>query len=62
MAGPLGVLAAGPTATTTEVEDVDDRPPLGCWRQDPAAATTEVEDIDGGPPGGTGGRSGSAHH
>jgi hypothetical protein len=62
MAGPLGVLAAGPAAATTEVEDVDDMPPLGCWRQDPAAATTEVEDIDGGPPGGTSGRSDSAHH
>jgi hypothetical protein len=24
--GPLGVLAAGPTATTTEVEDVDGGP------------------------------------
>jgi hypothetical protein len=27
MAGPLGVLAAGPTAATTEVGDVDGGPP-----------------------------------
>jgi hypothetical protein len=26
MAGPLGVLAAGPAATTTDVEDVDGGP------------------------------------
>jgi hypothetical protein len=55
MTGPLGVLA-GPTTTTTEVEDVNGGPPGGCWRQGPVAATTEVEDVDGGPPGGAGGK------
>jgi hypothetical protein len=29
MAGPLGVLAAGLTVGTTDVEDVDDGPPRG---------------------------------
>jgi hypothetical protein len=29
MAGPLGVLATGPAAATTDVEDVDGRPPVG---------------------------------
>jgi hypothetical protein len=34
MAGPLGgVLAAGPIAATTEVEDVDGGPSGGCWQQ-----------------------------
>jgi hypothetical protein len=33
IAGLLGVLPAGPTATTIEVEDVDGRPPGRCWRQ-----------------------------
>jgi hypothetical protein len=28
--GTPGVLAVGPTAATTEVEDVDDGPPRGC--------------------------------
>jgi hypothetical protein len=32
MAGPLGVLAAGLAATTTDVEDVDGRPPMGAVR------------------------------
>jgi hypothetical protein len=27
MAGPLGVLATGPTAATTKVEDINGRPP-----------------------------------
>jgi hypothetical protein len=27
------VLTVGPTAATTEVEDVDGGPPEGCWRQ-----------------------------
>jgi hypothetical protein len=62
MAGPLGVLAAGPAAVTTKVEDVDGGPPGGVGgkvRQrpppnsgGPAAATTDVEDVDGGPPRG----------
>jgi hypothetical protein len=29
MASPLGVLAAGPAAGTTDVEDADGRPPVG---------------------------------
>jgi hypothetical protein len=33
MADPLGVSAAGPTAATIEVEDVDGGPPAWCWRQ-----------------------------
>jgi hypothetical protein len=32
MAGPLGVLVAGPAAATTDVEDVDGGPPGGCCR------------------------------
>jgi hypothetical protein len=28
-----GLLAAGPTAATTEVGDIDGGPPRGCWRQ-----------------------------
>jgi hypothetical protein len=33
MVGPRGVLAVGPTAATTEVEDVHSGPPGGCWWQ-----------------------------
>jgi hypothetical protein len=62
MAGPMGVLAAGPAAATTEVKNVDGRPPRGVLAVGPAVATTDVEDVDGGPPGGAGGRSGSGHH
>jgi hypothetical protein len=54
------VLAAGPAAATTEVEDVNGEP-LGLLAAGPAAATTEVEDINGGPPGGAGGKSESDH-
>jgi hypothetical protein len=32
MAGPWVVLAAGPAAATTEVEDVDGGLLGGCWR------------------------------
>jgi hypothetical protein len=50
---PWGVLPAGPTTTTTEVEEDVDGGPLGALPADPVAATTEVEeDIDGGPPRG----------
>jgi hypothetical protein len=45
------VLATGPAAATTEVEDVDGgalRVLVAC----PAAVTTDVEDVNGGPPGG----------
>jgi hypothetical protein len=45
------VLAAGPAAATTKVEDVDGGP-LGVLVASLALATTEVEDIDGGPPRG----------
>jgi hypothetical protein len=51
MAGPLGVLAAGPAATTTDVEDVDGGP-LGVAVGISAVATTDIEDVDGGAPGG----------
>jgi hypothetical protein len=30
MVGPLGVLATGPAAATTDIEDVDGGPPRGC--------------------------------
>jgi hypothetical protein len=30
--GPLGVLAAGPAAATTEVRDINGGPPRGCWQ------------------------------
>jgi hypothetical protein len=60
MAGPLGVLPAGPAAVTTEVEeDIDGSPPWkggaagGCcrWvRQRPPPKFEE--DVDGGPHGG----------
>jgi hypothetical protein len=53
MMGPLGVLAAGPTTGTIEVEDVDGGA-LRVLMAGPAAATTEVENIDGGPLGGAG--------
>jgi hypothetical protein len=61
MAGPLGVLAAGPTGVTTEVEDIDGGP-LGVLVAGPTAAITEFEDVDGGPPGGDVCISGSGHH
>jgi hypothetical protein len=32
MVGPLGVLATGPAAATTEAGDVDGEPPGGCCR------------------------------
>jgi hypothetical protein len=55
MAAPLGgCWRQGPTAATTEVEDIDGGPPGGCWRQGPAAVTTEVDEVDGGPLGGVG--------
>jgi hypothetical protein len=56
-----GVLVAGPTGATTEVEDVDGGP-LGVLAAGPAVATTEVGNVDGGPPGGAGDRSDSGHH
>jgi hypothetical protein len=43
MAGPLRVLAAGPAAATTDVEDVDGGPPGGCWRPRAPAACTEPQ-------------------
>jgi hypothetical protein len=52
MAGPWGVLPAGPTAATTGVGDVDGGPPWEVLPAGPAVATTRVGDVDGGPPGG----------
>jgi hypothetical protein len=52
MVGSLGVLAAGPTAATTEVGDVDGGPPWGVLAVGLVVATTRVGDVDGGPPGG----------
>jgi hypothetical protein len=50
MAGHLGGVAVGPTASTIEVGDgIDGGPPWGVLPMDPAVSTTEVEDvIDGG--------------
>jgi hypothetical protein len=56
------VLAVGPIAATTEVEDVDDEPPWGVLATGPVAATTEIGDVDGGPLWGDGGKSDSDHH
>jgi hypothetical protein len=50
MAPPWGVLAVGPAAATTDVEDVDGMPRGGVLAVGPAATTTDVEDVDGGPP------------
>jgi hypothetical protein len=50
MVGPLGgCWRQGPSAATTEVEDVDGGPPGGCWQQGPVAPISKVEDTDGGP-------------
>jgi hypothetical protein len=46
------VLAAGPAAATTEVKDIDGRPPGVVLVAEPVVATTETKDIDDGPPGG----------
>jgi hypothetical protein len=64
MAGPYGVLLAGPAVTTTKVEeDVDGRPPWGMLAAGLATATTKVEeDLDGASPGGATGGSGHDHH
>jgi hypothetical protein len=56
MVGPLGVLAACPAVTTTDVEDINGGPPWGVLAAGPTAATTEVEDVDDGPPGRAGAR------
>jgi hypothetical protein len=61
MVGPLGVLVAGPTTATTDVEDVNGGPPRGL-AAGPTAATTNVEDVDGRPPVGAVGISDSGHH
>jgi hypothetical protein len=45
------VLAAGPAAATTDVEDIDGGPP-GVLVVGLAAATIDVEDVDGRPPEG----------
>jgi hypothetical protein len=58
MAGPLGVLAAGPAVATTDVEDIDGGPPRGCyqdfWQRPPPMLKTSTV----GPLGG----AGSSHH
>jgi hypothetical protein len=46
---PWGVLAAGPAATTTKVEDVDGGPPGGCWRQVRQRPPTKLETSMAGP-------------
>jgi hypothetical protein len=60
MAAPRGVLAVGPAATTTDVEDVDGRPPVGAVEI--SGSGHHRSDVDGGPHEGAGGRSGSGHH
>jgi hypothetical protein len=64
MVWTLGALPAGPTASTTEVEDdINGGPPWGALSLGLAASTAEFEDdVDGGPLGGTTGGSGSVHH
>jgi hypothetical protein len=58
---PWAVLAAGPTAATTEVEGVDGRP-LRVLSGFPVATTTDVGDVDGGGPWGVVGISDIGHH
>jgi hypothetical protein len=63
MAGPLGVLAVGLVAATTEVEDVDDEPPFGgavgiFWQRPPPKLKASMAGLLGGAVG----RSGSGHH
>jgi hypothetical protein len=48
------VLPVFPTATTTDVEDVDGGAPGGVLSVFLAAAITEVEDVNSGPLGGVG--------
>jgi hypothetical protein len=59
--GLLVVLAAGPAAATTDVEDIDGGPP-GVLVVGPTAATIDVEDVDGRPLRVAVGISDSDHH
>jgi hypothetical protein len=62
MAGPLGVLPAGPVAATAGVGDVNGGPPGGCCRQVRQRPPPEFVTSVAGPLGGATCRSGSGHH
>jgi hypothetical protein len=51
MVGPLGVLAAGSVAATSDGEDIDGGPPRGCWRQVRQRPPSKLELSMVGPPG-----------
>jgi hypothetical protein len=51
MVGPMWVLAADPTAATTNVKDVDGGPPGGCWRQVRQRPPLKLETSMAGPLG-----------
>jgi hypothetical protein len=51
MAGPLGVLAAGPAAATTEAGDVDGGPPRGCSQDFQQRPPPKLETSTVGPLG-----------
>jgi hypothetical protein len=62
MVAPLEVLAAGPTAATTGVGDVDGGPRRGCWRQVQQWPPPELEMSMAAPLRGAGGKSDSGQH
>jgi hypothetical protein len=51
MAGPLGVLAVGSAAATTDVEDVDGGPPGGCCQDFRQRPPPELKTLMAGPLG-----------
>jgi hypothetical protein len=51
MAGPLGVLAAGPAVTTTEAGDIDGGPPRGCSQDFQQRPPPKLETSTMGPLG-----------
>jgi hypothetical protein len=54
--GPLGVVAAGLAAATTEVEDIDDGSPVGCWWQIRHQPHLKLKTSMTDPLGGAGGK------
>jgi hypothetical protein len=51
MVGPLGVLAEGSIAATSDGEDIDGGFPRGCWRQVRQRPPSKLELSMVGPPG-----------
>jgi hypothetical protein len=51
MVGPLGVLAEGSIAATSDGEDIDGGSPRGCWRQVRQRPPSKLELSMVGPPG-----------